>query len=273
MIKIDIIIETLEETWRMLPLLFIIYILIEYFERKNKDYSQQLFQYGPILGAILGIIPQCGFSVLASLLFIEGRLSLGTLVSVFIATSDEAIPILLTQPDSYSALVLILTLKLIVAIITGYTVDILFKKYHHTSIKTQKSSSLDDPFIKEVFIKTLKIYSLIFITNITLSFIIEWIGQDRLSYLLLNNSFFQPLTSAIFGFIPNCSATLVLTQLYLSQILSFPSLLAGLITNAGLGIVVLLQNKVKISLVLKICLILFTSALIISLPLQWFFLQ
>ncbi|MEG0592850.1 MAG: putative manganese transporter [Coprobacillus sp.] len=268
----DILIETLHDTWTMIPLLFIIYFLIEYFERKEKDYSQYLFHYGPIFGAILGLVPQCGFSVLASLLFIDGRLSLGTLISVFIATSDEAIPILLTQPHAYNSLIAILVIKFIVAIIAGYLIDIIFKKYHHTPIKTRQTHSHNDSFIKEVLIKTLKIYCLIFITNVILSIIIEWIGADRLSYLLLNNSIFQPLTSAIFGFIPNCSATLILTQLYLSQILSFPSLLAGLITNAGLGIVILLQYKVKLTLVLKICLILLIISLLISLPLQWFYL-
>lgn len=268
----EIVIETLKETWTMIPLLFIIYILIEYFEKKDIDYSQYLFQYGPIVGAFVGLVPQCGFSVLASLLFIEGRLSLGTLISVFIATSDEAIPILLTQPDSYSALFLILTIKLIIAVIAGYTVDILFKNYHHTATYLKEKSLCHDFHIKDIIIKTLKIYFLVLITNIFLSLIIEWIGHERLSYLLLNNSFFQPLTSAIFGFIPNCSATLILTQLYLTQILSFPSLLAGLITNAGLGIVVLLQNKVKLALIFKICLILFITSLIISLPLQYLFL-
>ncbi|MEG0275456.1 MAG: putative manganese transporter [Coprobacillus sp.] len=269
----DIVIETLHDTWTMIPLLLLIYILIEYFERKDKNYSHYLFQYGPIFGAIVGLIPQCGFSVLASYLFIEGRLSLGTLLSVFIATSDEAIPILLTQPDSYTSLIWILSIKFIVAIIAGYIVDIIFKKYHHTPTKMKTSQSYEDSLIKEVIIKTTKIYSLIFITNIILSLIIEWIGLEQLSYLLLNNSVFQPLTSAIFGFIPNCSATLILTQLYLSEILSFPSLLAGLITNAGLGIVVLLQNRIKLSLVFKICLILLIVSLIISMPLQWFYLK
>ena len=99
------------------------------------------------------------------------------------------------------------------------------------------------------------------------------IGSEKLSYILLDKSMVQPIISAIFGFIPNCAASVILTQLHINQVLSMPSLLAGLITNAGLGILVLLQNKIDIRTLVRICTILLLSALIVSLPLQWFFLH
>ncbi|MFQ9974442.1 putative manganese transporter, partial [Coprobacillus cateniformis] len=192
-----------------------------------------------------------------------------TLISVFIATSDEAIPILLTSPELYSSLLEIIIFKFILAILIGYLVDVFIKENHLTSQKDTHDHCHNHSLFIEAFLRTIKIYAFIFVVNFILSAAIEMIGTDQLSYILLDNSLLQPVVSAIFGFIPNCAASVILTQLYMNQALSFASLLAGLITNAGLGILVLLQNKVNTATILKICLILLMSALFVSLPLQW----
>lgn len=270
----DILIETLHDTLLMIPILYILYIVLEYFEHKQEkvSYDYFLIKYGPILGAILGMIPQCGFGVIASLLFIENKITLGTLISVFIATSDEAIPLLITQPQMYSSLFKMIVFKLILGIIVGYIVDYLLKNQKYNS-SIQNLHHHEHSLFIEAGIRTFKIYSFIFIVNFLLSFFIEKIGTSQLSIILMNHSMLQPVVSAIIGFIPNCAASVILTQLYINQALSFASLLAGLITNAGLGILTLIQNKIDSKMILKICFILLLTALIISLPLQWFHLH
>ncbi len=272
---LDILLDTIKDTIFIIPILFVMYLCLEYFEHKNntQKYDHYLTSYGPIFGALLGIIPQCGFGVLASLLFIDKRITLGTLISVFIATSDEAIPILLTAPELYSSLLGIIALKFILAICVGYLVDILWQNNDVKALHDVPAHCHDHSVVQEAMIRTLKIYLFIFVVNFALSATIAWIGNDQLSIILLDKSMIQPIASAIFGFIPNCAASVILTQLYVNGVLSFASLLAGLITNAGLGILVLLQRHVDAKTLLRICFILFMSALLISLPLQWFHLH
>ncbi len=120
---LEILEHSLEDTWAMLPLLFAAYLVIEWFERRPGDDSPMFYalqKYGPLVGALIGLIPQCGFSILAGMLFMQGNITLGTMIAVFVATSDEAIPILLSHPDLYGSLVLILILKFIVAVLAGY---------------------------------------------------------------------------------------------------------------------------------------------------------
>lgn len=270
----EILIDTLKDTFLIIPILLILYICLEYLEHKQEkiSYDQYLSKYGPILGALLGMIPQCGFGVLASLLFIENKITLGTLISVFIATSDEAIPLLITNPQMYSSLLKIIIFKLLLGIIVGYIVDCLLKNQKN-ECPIQNTHHHEHSLFIEAGIRTIKIYSFIFIVNCLLSFLMETIGTEQLSIILMNHSMMQPIASAIIGFIPNCAASVILTQLYMSQALSFASLLAGLITNAGLGILVLIQNKLNMKTIFKICFILLITALIISLPLQWFHLH
>ena len=273
---VDILNDTIKDTYIMLPLLFILYLCLEYFEHKEvtQKYENALTTYGPILGAILGIIPQCGFGVIASLLFIERKITLGTLISVFIATSDEALPILLAHPEHYSSLLLMIVLKCVLAIIIGYCVDFIFKKsldLSHSDDQEPHEHAHSD--FLEALIRTCKVYFFIFIVNFGLSYIIEMIGDETLATLLLDKSMIQPIVSGIFGFIPNCVASVVLTQLYMNEMVSFASLLAGLMTNAGLGILMLIQKKVPTRTIMSICGILFISAMIVCLPLQWFLLH
>ncbi len=271
----DILIDTIKDTILIIPILFLMYLCLEYFEHKTlkKDYSTYLYKYGPLFASFVGVIPQCGFSVLASLLFIEKKITLGTLISVFIATSDEAIPILITNPDFYPSMFALIIIKLIIAIVIGYIVDILFQRQMYQGKTHIKIDNHQHSLVYEALVRTMKIYIVIFMINVILSFIIELIGTDQLSYILLNNSMVQPVIAALFGFIPNCSASIIMSQLFMNQSLSLASLLAGLISNAGLGILVLVQNKVRPSMIFRICMILFISSLIIGLPLQWFYLH
>ena len=275
--------HTLEDTWMMLPFLLITYMILEVFERRNNNRDEKIFfglqKYGPLVGAIVGLLPQCGFSILAAMLFVQRNITLGSLLAVMIATSDEAIPILLSNPSLYSTLGLLLVLKFAIAVVIGYFVDHVL--YRHQKVvyfedmeeePEQEDSDEEEggsacpccypeyPIYISALIRSLKIFVFIFATSFVLTLLIEWIGEENLSTILLSKSFLQPILAAIFGFIPNCAATVVLSQLYMTGQLQFGSLLAGLITNAGLGLVVLIRYNENKKMVFRIIVILFIVA-------------
>lgn len=274
--------HSLQDLIPMLPFLFLTYLLMEYIEHKGTQKFQTFLtnaqKLGPIIGSFLGIIPQCGFSVIASGLYLNQSISLGTLLSVFIATSDEAIPILIAQPEQSQIIPLIIILKIVVAIAVGYIVDALVQSHH-----LQSNHSLHDihehcdeeehghGIIYLAFIHTIKIFIFVFVVNFALTWIIEEVGEDTLSYILINGSLFQPVLAAITGFIPNCAASVLLSQLYIDQVLSFGALFAGLMTSAGLGLLVLLRMYDNKKDIFRIAGILLISASITGILLQFLF--
>ena len=268
--------HTLKDTWLMFPLLFLTYFLLESYSHSHKEEDQffiSLQKYGPILGALLGLIPQCGFSVLAAMLFVQKHITMGTLLAMFIATSDEAIPMLISMPDLHMHLIVLLALKLTIGIVVGLLVDnLLFKNqillpfkededleiaHVHCSCSEHKGTILHN-----VLHHTLKIFGLVFVTAFLFSLIIHAIGHEALSTLLLTDSIFQPILASLFGLIPNCSASVVLCQLFSYGQLSFGSLLAGLITNAGLGLFVLFEMQAGRKHIFYILTILLSTAIV-----------
>ena len=250
--------HTLQDVWMMIPLLYISYLVIEYFERRenNDDFLfRKLQQYGPFVGAIVGIFPQCGFSILAAMLYLNRNITIGTLLSVFIATSDEAIPVLIANPELYTSIGKILVIKIFVAMVVGYLVDkIVYPKqklvmFSDEVVEDDEEESgsacpccyVEYPMWISALLRTLKIFGFIFITTFILNLLVHEISEETLSKILLTNSIWQPILASFFGLIPNCVASVVLTQLYVANQVSFASLIAGLITNAGLGIVVLIR--------------------------------
>lgn len=277
--------DAFHDTWLMVPLLYITYCVLEYFERKDSKDDSIFFglqKYGPVVGALIGLIPQCGFSILASMLFVQGNITMGTLIAVFIATSDEAIPILIAEPALYKTLGLLVLGKFLIGVGIGYFVDfILFPKQKILRLEDLPEEEIDEeldgdeaeasscpccypqyPLWISAFLRTLKIFGFIFLITILFNLFIGWISEERLSRFLLMNTIWQPLVAALFGFIPNCVATVVLCQLYTLQQLSFGALLAGLITNAGMGFLVLFQYGENKKTIFKIALILYCTAIL-----------
>lgn len=288
---LEILEHSLEDTWTMLPLLFVAYLIIEWFERRDTDDSPMFFalqKYGPLVGALIGLIPQCGFSILAGMLFVQGNITLGTMVAVFVATSDEAIPILLSHPDLYGSLVMILILKFVIAVIAGWLTDKLFprriQRFEDMPEEEETSEISDDeaavgacpccypdvPIWKSSLLRTLKIYAWVFGVTVVFTALVHGIGEDTLAQFLLQGTWFQPMLAAIFGFIPNCAATVVLTELYEFGTLSFGSLFAGLVTNAGLGPLVLIQYGAGKKTIIRVFLILFITGAVCGMLLQLF---
>lgn len=268
---IDVIIDALVDTVKLLPLLYLSYLLIDFIDKRSSAYRlNYLFikNLGPLFGALLGLVPQCGFSVIAASLFAQQGISAGTLVACFMATSDEALPMLLAYPSEYKSLGLLLILKLIIAILSGYLLDfVLYKKTlneeddFEIEISDPGCSCGSNSFMNALN-RTLKTTMFILGINLVIGFVLFGIGEDALSSLLNVHPMLQPFAAALIGFIPNCAASILLVQLYVLGGLSFGSMVAGLCTGAGIGMAVLWKqnkNKRENSLLL-IYMFLFSSA-------------
>ncbi len=248
--------HALEDTAKLLPLLFLSYLLIDFIDKRSSTYRlNYLFikHLGPVFGALLGLLPQCGFSVIAAALFAQKGISAGTLVACFMATSDEALPMFLAQPQEYKTLGLLLIVKLIIAILSGYLLDLVLMRKQAINEDDDFEIELSDPscncgsnsFINAAY-RTAKTGFFILLINLILGLLIEFVGEDTLIAFLNVHEFIQPMVAALVGFIPNCAASIVLVQFYLVGGLSFGSMVAGLCTGAGVGLAMLWkQNKNK----------------------------
>lgn len=268
---LDILMDTLIDSLRILPFLFITYLIIEYIEHKSSDrLVNGLRKYGVLGGALLGSFPQCGFSVAAANFYSNKVISVGTLIAVFISTSDEAIPVILANSGSLEVVLKLIITKIIIAIIAGYVADAFFSK--HFKVESQDNEEHHHHFhnhhggIGQAALKhTVEIFIFMTVTTFFLNLGIYLIGEENLSKVLLTGSFFQPAVVALFGFIPNCASSIIITQLYLSGSLSFGSAIAGLSTAAGVGILVLfkvnknVKENVKIMLYIYLVAVLFGS--------------
>ena len=246
--------HTIGDTITMLPFLFGAYLLLEYIEHRSSAKLPQLLArsggWGPVGGALLGVVPQCGFSVAAANLYAGKVITTGTLVAVFISTSDEAIPVLLSNPEGVGKILPLLAVKVVVAIAAGLFIDLLERKsrnaqaHHHDHDFDQVCSHCgcsEHGILRSALTHTLQIYLFIFLFTFAFNIAIELIGEDRLSSFMLVGNILQPAVAALFGFIPNCATSVLLTRLYLTGSLSFGSVVAGLCTGAGVGLVVLLR--------------------------------
>ena len=252
---LDIILDALIDTAKMLPFLFAVYLLIEYLEHKASDKLanslRKLGPFGPVGGALFGCIPQCGFSVAVSNLYSGRLVSLGTLIAVYIATSDEAIPILLSNPQSVGEVWKLIAAKAVIAVLAGLLVDGVMKLCHRRGNEENEpyhdlceDRGCEEHGILYSAIKhTAQIFTFLFVVSLILGFAIYLLGEERLDRVLITDSAFQPLLAALIGLIPNCSASVVLTNLYAAGSLSFGSVVAGLSTGAGLGLVVLFRTN------------------------------
>ena len=257
----DAALDGLKDGLWSIPILFIAYLLMELLERSRRFNESILHGYsrkaGPALGGILGIVPQCGISGAAATLFSTGSISVGTMLAVFFATSDEMLPIMLshlTGSDSslsISSIVLIVLAKAAAGIVLGYLADLIL----HRFIRSQKDihsfcerehCSCDEEE-GNVFVSalkhTLKIAVMLIVVNFALNLLFSFIGVEKLSGTVLNQPILGELIVGLFGLIPNCSVSVVITESYLSGVLGLGSLFAGLLSNAGIGLLVLVRTN------------------------------
>ena len=278
----DTVFQSLIETLKVLPFLFLAFLVIEFLEHKAQDKVKHLFtragSFGPFIGTLLGCIPQCGFSVMSANLYSSGIITLGTLIAVFLSTSDEAVILLATAENGSYEIARLLITKIIIALIFGYTIYIIERKnnkcHHHHSHDLCEHDHCGchehGGVIKPALIHTVKVFGFLLLFTIAVDLLVSFIGTERLSYLLLSESVFQPFLSAIIGFIPNCASSVLLTHLYIEGTLSFGALVAGLCTNAGAGTLILFRNKAKFKENIKIVGIMYICAVIPGIILHLF---
>ena len=246
----DIIIDTLIDTLKLVPFLFIAFLLIELFEHKFSKKSIKVVEssgkYGPILGSFLGIIPQCGFSVMATNLYVTRLITLGTLISIYLSTSDEMLPILISEKAEFSLIIKILLIKLFIGMLAGFIIDKIFKvkkEKKNYDICEEEHCHCKESIIISSLKHTLNIVVFILLINFILNICFNYLGQDYLSKILLKDSFFGPFISGLIGLIPNCGASVMLTELYINNAINFGSLISGLLTGSGIAIMILFKTN------------------------------
>lgn len=244
--------EAFVDVLKTVPLLLVVYALLYYIENRLTNTPTLLSraaQFGPVVGALAGTIPQCGFSAAASALFCAGYLAPATLVSVFLATSDEAVPVLLAGGASVGQVALLLAVKFAVAVIGGYLLKYtVFRRHRLESDEpvevemTACDCSAGSPVWSVVW-HTLKTSFFLFAVMLALDIIVHLIGEDVLASLLLSDTLFQPVLCAILGLVPSCAMSVLLSELFAAGTISFGALIAGLSTGAGFGYIVLFQDR------------------------------
>ena len=273
--------HALKESLISFVIIFVVYVIIELVENKVSNNLQKTKKFSPIFGALYGLLPQCGFSVVATDLFIKRHITVGTLLAIYIATSDEALPLLLANPDKILLTLPLLAVKFILAFIVGFVVDVIYTKskkqvHHHEEeckheeevhsgcchhhIEGEKKSAKE--IILHPLFHSLKIFAYILVINLIFSITIHLIGQDVISNALLSAKYFSPVIATFVGLIPNCAASMIVAELFIKGSIGFGACLAGLICNAGLGLLFLFKDNKNKKENLCILLILICVALI-----------
>lgn len=274
----EILLDALLDCAKLLPFLLVTVFFMEWIEHRAGERLSAALQkagpFGPLAGALLGCIPQCGFSAACAQLFNGGLITAGTLAAVFLSTSDEAVPILIAYPDGWRDVGLLLLVKLAVSVIAGLVLDALWRREKQQAAYALAGSphicESDGRFVNILWAsvkRTASIFLFLFLVTLALGTLIALVGEERLAACLLPGPF-QPVLAALVGFIPNCAASVLLTRLYLDGMISFGSAVAGLCTASGVGLLVLLRGKRGA----KTCLILlgsvFAAATLAGLALQ-----
>lgn len=275
----DIIIDTLIDALKLFPFLFIAFLIIELLEHKFNNKTDSIIKksgkYGPLLGSLFGAFPQCGFSLLATNFYITRIISLGTLISIYLSTSDEMLPILISHKTNITSIILILSIKIFIGMVSGLFIDFIIRGKKNKETINYKLCNDDNcdceesgPF-KSALIHTFKTLLFIIIISFVLNVIMEYKGTEFLEKLFLKDSLFSPFISSVVGLIPNCGASVLITELYINNAISFGALISGLLTGSGVAILVLFKNNPNLKENFKILLIIYLigslSGLIINL--------
>ena len=246
----EVIKDTVIDTLKLIPILWLTFYLIEVIEHKYQKKSQNIIKksgkYGPILGGILGCFPQCGFSVMATNLYITKIISLGTLISIYLSTSDEMLPILLSEKSDIKTILSIIGVKVLIGIIAGIIIDLIFKKRKEHSIQEiceHEHCHCEKGILASSIHHTLNTIIFILITSFFINILMNYGLEQYLKNIFHTSSILTPFLSSLIGLIPNCGASIILTELYLNHILSFSSLISGLLTGSGVALLVLFKNN------------------------------
>ena len=254
----EILLDAIIDSVKILPFLFITYLIMEYIEHKMSEKSKTTIKkagkWGPLLGSTVGIIPQCGFSASATNLYSARVISLGTLISVYLSTSDEMIPVFISEKVPILTLVKILAIKFVIGIIFGFIIDFILR-IKNKEKQEEKIEEIcehehchcdENGIFKSAIKHTLNILIYIFVITLIINLIVEWVGEDNIATFVGNHAILGPAISSLIGLIPNCAASVIITNLYIQNIISGASLIAGLLTGAGVGLIILFRTNKNI---------------------------
>lgn len=268
--------DTAADTLKLLPFLYITYVLMEYLERHTGEKTVQRLSrvgnLGPLLGSVFGIVPQCGFSAAAASLFSGGIITAGTLIAVFLSTSDEMLPIFISERVSPSEILAILGGKVVIGMITGFIIDFLLRFSRHGRQGAEKHihdlceaehCGCDDEKEGSVFIAALKhtvnVIIFIFLITLALTILTDWLGRDTIASFLGSRPVTGVFLAGLIGLIPNCASSVTIAELYLEGMIGTGQMMAGLLVGAGVGLLVLyrtnrhLKENLQITAVLYAC--------------------
>lgn len=274
------VLDAIKDSVHMLPFLFFIFVVIEviefFFSNKMNKLAGYSSKAGPLAGSLAASFPQCGFSVIAGTLYSKRLITKGTLIAVFLSTSDEAIPVIMSDPSKMYLIVPILFTKIFIGISAGYFIDFIldqFKKEdwhlntefeeaeegcckHHIS-KPRKRDLIYHPLEH-----TFNVFVFILLVTIGINWLVQYAGgEENLGQYFLNNSAWQPVITAIAGLIPNCAVSIAITLMYLKGAIGYGAVISGLCSSAGLGILVLFKKNKSIKDSLKIIMLLLTVSI------------
>ena len=249
---LDILLDALLDTAKLLPFLFLTYLFLEFIEHKAAEKTAALAakagRFGPAVGGLLGAVPQCGFSASAAGLYAGGVISAGTLIAIFISASDEMLPIMISEQVAAPRILTILGIKAACGIAVGFLVDFIRRFYKKANQKEQIAHICEEENChceKGIFLSSLihtaQIAFFIFVFSLLIGVAIHFIGEENLAAFAANAGILAPVMAGLVGLIPNCASSVVLTQLFLSDIISTGALLAGLIANSGVGLLILFR--------------------------------
>lgn len=275
----DCFLDAAIDSLKILPFLFVTYIVMEYVEHRmeetSKDAIRKSGKMGPLFGALCGIVPQCGFSAAASNLYAGRVITIGTLIAVYLSTSDEMLPILISEHVPVVTMIKILGLKFFIALIMGFCVDLIFAHSMHMrayaervpedeaffikKICESEQCKCNDGILKSAIKHTFHIILFLMLISFTLNVVLTAVGEESLYNFILNKPVIGVFLSGIIGLIPNCAASVIITDLYLKGLMSLGAMMSGLLVGAGVGLVVLwrvnssFKDTLKVIGILYVC--------------------
>lgn len=274
----EVILDTIVDSLKLIPFLLVAFLIIELLEHKLNNKTKNILtkskKIGPIIGSLLGVIPQCGFSVMATNLYITRIITLGTLISIYLSTSDEMLIIMISEKVEISLILKILLIKIFFGIVYGLIIDKIInkkKKDKETNYELcdEEHCDCNHSILLSAIKHTLHITLFIFIITLIINTIFTLLGDNYLSKILLNNSILSPFITSLIGLIPNCAASVILTELYLNSTISLGALIGGLLTSSGSSLLVLIKNnknqKENLSIILLLYALGILSGIIIEL--------
>lgn len=257
---LDIILDTLIDAIKLLPFLLITYLILEYFEHKTGEKTKKVIQksgkIGPLLGGALGILPQCGFSAAASSLYVGRVITLGTLIAIFLSTSDEMLPILISEAVAIDIIIKILLVKFVIGVVCGFAIDLILRlvrksfnlsymensaNVHDALCEHEHCGCNEHRIVKSAVKHTVNIFLFIVLITLLFNILIYFVGEETISSLVINRPIIGPMVAALIGLIPNCASSVILTKLYLTGVINVATMIAGLLAGAGTGILILFR--------------------------------